>query len=207
MRPFLVLLVTCLLIGCSKAPETSTTPTTTTPQSTGKKLTAREALQLAQAAAKKWKDDAKLYTLSQRGVLQSVEQPEFGGTFDFADVKSGSSRRWIAEFYSDKSLEVLFVNVLDGKADSFPQSKFDKKPPAIGDKWVDSSDALQAARAEIEKALHITPDKYMALSRLESGEQFPTWTVEFYQSHGNDALYGVVVNAVNGKVVQSEKAD
>lgn len=172
-----------------------------------KKLTAREAFQLAQAEAKKWKSDAKLYAMSQRGVLQTINQGDASTTFDFADVKTGSSRRWIVEFFSDKTLEVLFVNVMDGKAESDPVSKFDKKPPSINGNWIDSSDALKSARAEIEKSLHITQDKYMALSRLESGKEFPVWTVEFYQSQGDKALYGVVVNAISGKVEQSEKAD
>lgn len=213
MAPKLTLLLSatiiCLfMVACGNETTTNNNSANVAKASTQeKKLTAKEAFQLAQVEAKKWKGDAKLYAMSQRGVLQTINQGDAGTTFDFADVKTGSSRRWIVEFFSDKTLEVLFVNVMDGKADSDPVSKFDKKPPSINGNWIDSSDALKSARAEIEKSLHITQDKYMALSRLESGEEFPVWTVEFYQSQGDKALYGVVVNATSGKVEQSEKAD
>jgi hypothetical protein len=194
--------------GCGGGSKSPSPSNSNAPSKSAAKLsTAREAYQLAQLDATKWKADAKLYTISQRGVLQTIDQPEFGHTFDFADVKTGASRRWIFEFFSEKGLEVLFVNVLDGKTDSFEASKFDKKPPAIPNKWIDSNAALNSARAEIEKALHISQDKYMALSKLESGEQFPVWTIEFYESSGNKALYGVIVNALTGKIEQSEKAE
>ena len=199
----LIVVFSMALSGCSsKVPPQSNSNTVSNVAQ--KTLSAREAFQLAVAEAKKWKPDAKLYSVSQRGVLQSLNTGD--KTWDFADVKTGQSRRWVYEFFSDKSLAVLFVEILDGKPDSNEISKFDERPPAISDKWVDSNTALTAARAEIEKALHINQDQYMALSKLVSGDKFPVWIIEFYESKGDKALYGVVINAMTGKVEQSEKA-
>jgi hypothetical protein len=170
-----------------------------------KKTTAKEAFQLAEAEAKKWRNDVRLYAISQRGVLQKIDDPQFGPTFDYADVKTGVSRRWIIEFFSAKTLEVTFAEVLDGKVELNPSSKFGEQPQYIKGKWIDSTDALKVARAEVEKRLKITEDKYMALSNLKWRDDIPAWTVTFSEKDGDKVLWGIMINASSGKIEASDK--
>ena len=174
-----------------------------------KKIPASAAVALGDAAAKKWKKEAVLTSISQRGVLQEWSRPEFGRTWDFADVKTGESTRWLLEYFSPKTRELLVVDILDGKVDGEPAAmgKFDatSKPGVLGKKWIDSPVALEIARAEIESHLKISQADYMALSRLKYfDEDHPTWAISFTQSKGDKPLYLVAVNAVTRQVEQSD---
>ena len=204
-RLVLIGTASCLLFACDK-PSSKNPPSST--NAVERKLSAREAYKLATGAAKQWSPDSKLYSISQRGVLQELEaSPNGETTWDFADVKTGESRRWVFEFFSDKSLAVLFVDVLDGKADSNEMSKFDKKPPSIPDNWIDSVDVMKLARGAVEGDLKIGQDKYMALSKLRMMEDGkPAWQIEFYESQGDKPLYAVEVDGVSPKVLFKEKA-
>ena len=203
MKIFVLCVVLIGFIGCSS----SKNPTVSTAEKDPdkiKKVTAKEAVKVAAQTAAKWKSDAILYSISQKGVLVELGRPDMGSTWYFADVSNGASRRWLLEYFSPQTLDVFFVEVFDGVVENSDQmSKFREKPGSISDQWIDSSEALQIARKEIEKNKKINQDKYMATAKLIPLEGKPTWAVSFNEADGGDFLYGVAINAVSKKVEQS----
>ncbi len=200
MKIFILCLVFISFVSCSSSKNANTATADKDPNKV-KKVTAKEAVQMATQTATKWKSDATLYSISQKGVLTELSRPEMGSTWDFADVSNGASRRWVIEYFSPKTLDVYFVEVLDGVVEMSDQmSKFRAKPGNIGSKWIDSSEALQIARREIEKSKKITQDKYMAVSKLLPVEGKPTWAISFNEANGDNFLFGIAINAVTKKI-------
>jgi hypothetical protein len=207
---FLLLISSLAAVSCSTSQTQLSQPSSAATPGTYKKISAKEAVRLADPEAKKWKNDAVVHSVSQRGTIQEFDfSPDGKGTWDFADVKTGASSRWVVEYFVPKTREVYVVDVFDGKIhDSSPEGRFDatSKPGQLTVNWIDSTDALKIARQEIEMNLKSKQDDYMAVSKLKYLVQdAPYWAIEFYESNGNKPLYGVVINAINGKIIESER--
>lgn len=149
---------------------------------------ARSGLDIAGAAAQVWSRDA---------VLIYIENDE---TLD----DRGAAPRWGYLYYSPRLEKSRVWSIRDGKILVAEDLEIKFEAPPVGNPWIDSGAALQAAEAGAGREFrrdHEGRPSSMLLMRGAFQEKDPdqtTWTVIYTSPHAPSLF--VVVDAAEGKV-------
>jgi len=149
---------------------------------------ARTGLDVAQASAKVWAEDA---------VLVYVENDE--------SVRAdGAAERWGYLFFSPATQRSRAYSVREGRVLEAEDLSMDFVAPPVAASWIDSGVALAAAEEKVgrefrEKHAGVVGTMLLARGVFSDGSPDQTNWVLVYTSAGNPSLF-VVVDATEGKV-------
>jgi predicted phage terminase large subunit-like protein len=177
-------------------------------------LSARHAFDRASIQSHGWRADAVLVGLSQRGVLSEPTGDVKRGEFM---SPRGDSEFWFAEFYSPTARTLKTIQIV-GSAIWLPdvETLYAHIPErftdlhAIGDNWIDSTDAVHLAMQEAKRN-NVSVERLVptaALTRV--GTAPPEWTIRFRHEPKGDKtmrMHSVTSTIENGFVYLPDQAD
>jgi len=173
-----------LMSGCAQeSEEKSTTEVTTTTTTTTKvKLTAREALHIAETVVRDWASDAVLVDLTN---FRGSSEPD------------GRAARWKFEFNSESMKKELEVHVSRGKILQKMEGKYKERDVIIGE-WIDTPKAMDIALKYFDER----PIKNYWLG-IGNNDGIIVWYVKCDYNEGVPTW--VHVNALTGEFIKTRE--
>ena len=170
--------------GCAqnKEEKSTTEESTTTTTTTKVKLTAREALSIAEIVVRDWAQDAVLVDLSN---FRGSSEPD------------GRATRWTFEFNSESMKKELEVHVSRGKILQKMEGKYRERDVIAGE-WIDTPKAMSIALKYFDEK----PIKNYWLG-IGNNEGTIIWYVKCAYDEGVPTW--VHINALTGEVIKTRE--
>lgn len=169
MRILALVLVAALLAGC-------TMPAAVRHFLNGDEVSAKDVRPDADAAAEAWNGDA---VFAGAFAFESREAPyglNPGAPLD-PDVGNGLSVAWAFTYLAGGRMATFLVNATGDVVLTDDDEAPDEDFAAVGDDWVDSDDAVDAAREDQRVVDAITGAKAVGVALGDNGTSGPLWTV------------------------------